>query len=230
VKSLRIESLGDSALLLRLGNKIDAALNRRILALATHVEALRPAWLLDCVPAYASLAIFIDPDAFPETTDPLLAAETWLRAAIGSASAVVGDSRQRLVEIPVRYGGDAGPDLADAARELGMTQEELIARHTAPVYRVAMIGFAPGFPYLLGLDPTLNLPRLATPRPAVPAGSVGIGGGQTGIYPGVSPGGWRLLGRTPLSLFDPEKSPPAALRPGDRVRFVVASESEGSPA
>jgi KipI family sensor histidine kinase inhibitor len=124
------------------------------------------------------------------------------------------------VEIPVAYGGEAGPDLESAAAELGMTPTQLAQRHAAGEYTVAMIGFAPGFPYLLGLDPALALPRLPTPRTAVPAGSVGIGGAQTGIYPRESPGGWRVIGCTPLALFDPAREPPALLAPGDRVRFV----------
>jgi KipI family sensor histidine kinase inhibitor len=218
--STTIEALGDRALLLRLGDTIDASLNRRVLALAAHIEAHRPAWMLDCVPTYASLAIFIDHDAFTGSPDPLIEAEAWLRHTVGSASAVATDSEQRVVEIPVHYGDDDGPDLLNTAGELNITPDELIARHVAPLYRVAMLGFAPGFPYLLGLDPALNAPRLATPRTSVPAGSVGIGGSQTGIYPCVSPGGWRLIGRTPLSLFDADRDPPSLLLAGDRVRFV----------
>jgi KipI family sensor histidine kinase inhibitor len=214
VNPLTIEPLGDRALLLRLGDTIDASLNRRVLALAAHIEAHRPAWLLDCVPAYASLANFID-----EFESPLVA-EAWLRQTIGSASAVATDLEQRVVEIPVHYGDDDGPDLLSTAGELGITPEQLIARHAAPLYRVAMLGFAPGFPYLLGLDPALNAPRLATPRTSVPAGSVGIGGSQTGIYPCVSPGGWRLIGKTSLSLFDATRETPSLLMAGDRVRFV----------
>ena len=219
---MHIEPLGDHALLLRLGVTIDASLNRRVLALAAHIESHRPAWLLDCVPAYASLAVFIDPEAFARSPDPLIEAEAWLRHTIGSASAVATDSWQRVLEIPVRYGGEDGPDLDALASELDIPPRELIARHCAPLYQVAMLGFAPGFPYLLGLDPTLNSPRLATPRQTVPAGSVGIGGSQTGVYPCISPGGWRLIGHTPLLLFDAGRDPPSLLRAGDHVRFVVA--------
>jgi KipI family sensor histidine kinase inhibitor len=219
---MQIESLGDNALLLRLGDSIDAALNRRILALAAHIQAHRPAWLLDCVPAYASLAIFIDAEAFARSSDPLIEAEAWLRCTIGSASAVAIDSSQRVVEIPVHYGGEYGPDLDALAHELQLAPNELIARHCAPLYQVAMLGFAAGFPYLLGLDPVLHAARLTTPRQAVAAGSVGIGGGQTGIYPCISPGGWRLIGRTSLLLFDAERNPPSLLRAGDHVRFVAS--------
>ena len=220
--SFQFERLGDNALLLRLGDRIDATLNQRVLALAAQIVAQRPPWLLDCVPAYASLAIFIDSDAFPAAKDPLADAESWLRHLVKS-TATSAVAEERVIEIPVRYGGDDGPDLIAVARELTITPTELIARHTAPLYRVAMIGFAPGFPYLLGLDPTLNSPRLATPRHTVPAGSVGIGGGQTGIYPCASPGGWRLLGRTSFALFNADNESPSLLRAGDKVRFIAAN-------
>ncbi len=130
----------------------------------------------------------------------------------------------QLIDIPVRYGPGFGEDFDAAAAELGLTRAELIARHSAPLYTVAMIGFAPGFPYFSGLDPALALPRLAAPRTRVPAGSIGIGGAQTGIYPRESPGGWRLIGRTPLTLFDPLRASPSLLAPGDRVRFVAIDD------
>jgi KipI family sensor histidine kinase inhibitor len=126
----------------------------------------------------------------------------------------------------VLYGGEHGSDLESSASELGLSPAELIARHTAGDYTVAMIGFAPGFPYLSGLDPALALPRLATPRARVAAGSVAIGGAQTGIYPRESPGGWRVLGRTPWVLFDPDRQPPTRLLPGDRVRFRAIDADE----
>ncbi len=119
------------------------------------------------------------------------------------------------------YGGEAGPDLADVAARAGIGADEAAARHAAGGYTVAMLGFAPGFPYLLGLDPSLATPRHATPRTRVEAGSVGIGGAQTGIYPASGPGGWRIIGRTPLRLFDAMRDPPTLLRAGDRVRFVA---------
>src|SRR5690606_16896708 len=117
----------------------------------------------------------------------------------------------RRIEVPVCSGGEYGPDLAGVAAHAGLSESAAIARHSAPDYVVAMIGFLPGFPYLLGLDPALSIPRLATPRPEVPAGAVGIGGAQTGIYPQPSPGGWRLVGRTPLALFDALRAEPSLL-------------------
>lgn len=126
----------------------------------------------------------------------------------------------RQIDIPVIYGGADGPDLDAVARHTGFSAEEVVARHSSAEYVVYFLGFMPGFAYMGGLDPLLATPRHAEPRMSIPAGSVGIGGEQTGIYPLASPGGWQLLGRTPLALFDPANNPPTLLRPGDRVRFV----------
>ena len=150
----------------------------------------------------------------------------WLHARLRADDASAQATAVRDIEIPVVYGGEDGPDLDAAAAELGLSPQTLIERHSAGRYTVAMIGFAPGFPYLSGLDPALALPRLATPRTRVAAGSVAIGGAQTGIYPRDSPGGWRILGRTPLTLFDPQRDPPTALLPGDRVRFVAIDAAQ----
>lgn len=212
-----IEALADDAWLLRLGDTLDEGLNARVHALAARITADAPSWLRDVVPAYASLAVFFEPRLVP--ADEVRA---WLRRVAAAASGEPpSPAAGHRVEIPVVYGGEYGPDLAAAADELDIAPDQLAARHAAGDYTVAMIGFAPGFPYLFGLDPALALPRLATPRVRVPAGSVGVAGGQTGIYPRESPGGWRLLGRTPLRLFDPDGEPPSVLQPGDRVRFVA---------
>jgi KipI family sensor histidine kinase inhibitor len=125
------------------------------------------------------------------------------------------------IDIPVRYGGADGPDLAALAKQVGMSVDEVVKRHTQAEYIVFFLGFQPGFAYLGGLDPALHAPRRADPRLEVPAGSVGIGGEQTGVYPAVSPGGWQLIGRTDLNLFDPARQPPTLMQPGDRVRFVA---------
>lgn len=217
------EALADDAWLLRTGAPdapIDPATNARAHRIAARIHASSPPWLRDVVPAYAAVGVFFDPDA--------IAAETvreWLlsQCAEDTTDEAAGDAR--IVEIPVRYGDEFGADLDDAAAALGIDRDMLIARHSAPLYTVAMLGFAPGFPYLLGLDAGLALPRLATPRTRVPAGSVGIGGAQTGIYPRESPGGWRLIGRTPLRLFDPARERPSLLAPGDRVRFVAIDDA-----
>lgn len=217
----RLEPLADDAWLLSFGGHVDPGLidpvlidlghNARVHALAERIRRAAPAWLRDLVPAYASLAVFFDPEC------PALEVQAWL-AAIDEDAPVVPPAA-RTVEIPVAYGGRFGPDLEDAAAELGLAPAALAERHAGGDYRVAMIGFAPGFPYLSGLDASLALPRRSTPRTKVPAGSVGIGGAHTGIYPREGPGGWRLIGRTPVQLFDPCGSPPSRLLPGDRVRF-----------
>lgn len=214
-----LEPLADDALLLRLGTDIDPGLNAEIIRLAGRLRAAEFPWLRDLVPAYSSLAVFFDSRAFGQDAHHRVGAMLLEACAVTSdtAPAVPG----HLHEIPVHYGGECGPDLDDCARELGLTAGEIVTRHSAPEYRVAMIGFAPGFPYLLGLHPSLALPRLATPRTHVPAGSVAIGGAQTGIYPSSSAGGWRLIGRTSLALFDTGRKPPSLLQAGDRVKFVA---------
>lgn len=214
-----LESLGDQALLLRWGEVADAEVNRRVHALAARIRAAAPTWLADCVPAYASLAVHFD-DAAMHGADAHALARDWITALIDIPDSPTDTPPSRLVEIPVCYGGDHGPDLDDVAAASGLRTDDVIERHSRVEYLVAMLGFSPGFPYLLGLDPRLAVPRLATPRMRVPAGSVGIGGTQTGVYPNDGPGGWRLLGRTPQALFDPRRDPPAYVLPGDRVRFV----------
>ena len=219
----RFEPLGDDALLVRLGERIDAGLNADVHRLAARLRDRSPPWLRDLVPAYASLAVFFDADRVVGDDPHVVVAE--IVAALLSDRSSRSTDDGSLHEIPVCYGGEYGEDLVEAAQELGMDADALVARHSATVYTVAMIGFAPGFPYLLGLDPVLALPRLATPRTRVPAGSVAVGGAQTGIYPRESPGGWRLLGRTPHALFDAARAQPALLQPGDRVRFVPIDEA-----
>lgn len=215
-----LEPLGDQALLLRWGDTVDEATSARVHAAAARLRALAAAWLVDCVPAYASLAVFFD-GARIDARDPLAHVARIVSATLDDdAHAPPSTDGPRVIDIPVCYGGDHGPDLDDVARACGLAPAQVIERHARPHYLVAMLGFSPGFPYLLGLDATLAVPRLATPRVRVPAGSVGIGGGQTGVYPHAGPGGWRLIGRTPLVLFDARRDPPATVLPGDRVRFV----------
>jgi len=219
----RIGRLGDAALMLELDPRIDPSINARVHALAQALAAKRPAWVRDIVPAYASLAVFVDTGAFANENDALAHAERHLRVLLEDVVQQPLAACPRCIEIPVRYGGDAGPDLTRVAAHAGLSVADVVDRHAGAEYAVAMLGFAPGFPYLLGLDPQLATPRLATPRTHVPAGSVAIGGSQTGLYPRPGPGGWNLIGRTELVLFDPRRDPPALLAPGDRVRFVAAA-------
>ena len=216
MSAFRIEPLGEDALLLRLADTIDADANRRVHALAAAISRDRPAWLRELVPAYASLALAVDAGA-PDD-DPLARARAWLQdLQVDDADDTSTDAAPLVV--PVCYGGECGPDLDELARHAGLAPDDVVQRHAGGDYRVAMLGFAPGFPYLLGLDPALAMPRMATPRMRVAAGSVGIGGVQTGIYPREGPGGWRIIGRTPLALFDATRAEPALLVPGRRVRF-----------
>lgn len=217
VAALQFVSVGDRALQIVLGDRLDLALNRRALALSEALEDLPG--LTDRVPAYASLTLHYDPMFWSqanliEAVIPILAA--------AEDRAVAG----RMVTIPVCYGHAYGPDLAEVARHAGIDPEEVITRHCQAEYRVCFLGFTPGFAYLSGLDPSLAMARRATPRSNVSAGSVGIAGNQTGIYPQASPGGWQLIGRTPLRLFDPCRDPPCLLSPGDRLRFVAIDHEE----
>lgn len=213
------EALGENAVLLRVGDRIDEATNRRVHALASAIAATEPEWLLEVVPAYASLALHVDLDRMDADIEPVEHVRAWW-GSLELETDAGNEATSAPFDIPVCYEGEFGADLGALAKHAGLAQDEVIARHLAGDYRVAMLGFAPGFPYLIGLDPQLAMPRMDTPRLRVPAGSVGIGGAQAGIYPREGPGGWRLLGRTPLTLFDATRSAPSLLSPGQRVRFV----------
>jgi KipI family sensor histidine kinase inhibitor len=210
----RLHLLGDAALLCELPAPATLVQQQRIWALAT--QAQRWPGVGEVLPGMNNLTLTFDPTAvdLDALTAQVLAA--WPKL---SASAIEG----RLVEIPVAYGGEDGPDLGDVAAHTGLTPAEVVRRHSAGEYVVYLLGFLPGFAFMGGLASELATPRRAEPRTAVPARSVGIGGEQTGIYPLVSPGGWQLIGRTSLEMFDPTAESPTLLRPGDRVRFVVES-------
>jgi inhibitor of KinA len=213
-----IQPMGDSAFVIRFGESISPELHERVVALLRALDSAREPWVVDLVPGYASVMVLYD--ALRTTPEEV---RRWLRETLPRARPEA--TSHRVVEVPVWYHPSVGPDLEPLAREKGLTVEELVALHSAPEYLVYMLGFKPGFPFLGGLDPLLFSARLATPRTAVPAGSVGIGGQQTGIYPLSSPGGWKLLGRTPLRIFSPEADPPFALNIGDRVRFVPITDA-----
>lgn len=219
---LSIEPLGETALLLRFGEGLDPAINARVHAAAHALRAAHLPGLVDIAPAYATLALHYDPAAWLDANGgrPWRNFEAAARAVLAAPPARETVA-PRIVEIPVCYGGDFGPDLDALANHAKLAASDVIAHHTATTYTVAMLGFAPGFPYLFGLDPALHMPRRASPRTRVPAGSVAVGGAQTGIYPSDLPGGWQLIGRTPLALFDARRDPPSLLMPGDLVRFVA---------
>jgi KipI family sensor histidine kinase inhibitor len=177
------------------------------------LRVLDPPGVVELVPGYRTVLIVADPGQ-AEALDELAARLPHLE--LPPAGAVAGET----VEIPVSYDGQ---DLPEVAGLTGLDAEEVVRRHTAPEYTVAFLGFSPGFPYLVGLDPALEVPRRDTPRTSIPAGSVALAGNQTGIYPSASPGGWQLIGHTDVALFDPARDPPALLAPGTRLRFTVAT-------
>jgi inhibitor of KinA len=213
VSAHRIVPAGDSAVIVEFADRIDAAVNAQAVALAESVRAASLSGVRDVVPTFCSVAVYFDPlrtdvhalvdrldrEAAREAPEPALAA--------------------RPIRVPVCYGGAFGPDLAEVARFARMSEAEIIELHSAPVYRVFMLGFVQGFAYMGTVDARIAAPRRATPRVRVPAGSVGIAGLQTGIYPSESPGGWQLIGRTPVKPFDVGRLQPSLLKPGDAVRF-----------
>ena len=229
MSTAQIEPLGDCALLIRFGDRIGTAMNARALAAtAALLQASLPG-VRDIAPAYATVCVQYDPRVWADPSNgqlPFARIASRISGLVDNAVLAHTPAMRITIEIPVRYGGDFGPDLDDVAKHARLDTNEVIARHYASDYRVAMLGFAPGFPYLLGLDPTLHAPRRATPRTHVPAGSVAIGGAQTGIYPRESPGGWLLIGCTPLTLFDPARESPALLAPGQRVSFRAIADDE----
>jgi KipI family sensor histidine kinase inhibitor len=177
------------------------------------LRELDPPGVVELVPGYRTVLVVADPGQ-AEVLDELAARLPSLE--LPPAETVAGET----VEIPVSYHGEDLPAVADLT---GLDAEEVVRRHTAPEYTVAFLGFSPGFPYLVGLDPALEVPRRETPRTSIPAGSVGLAGNQTGIYPTASPGGWQLIGHTDVTLFDPARDPPALLAPGTHLRFTVAT-------
>jgi inhibitor of KinA len=214
-----IAPLGDGALLVTFGDRIDPGLNTRSHALAAAVERLRSTDTRfgRAVPAYASVLVPFDPVAIdPDEAGGVVAG---LLAEVAAERAPAPDAG-RLVEIPVRYGGGDGPDLADVAALNDLSPSDVIELHTGTEYRVFFLGFAPGFAYLGTLSPQIAAPRLAAPRERIPAGSVGIAGRGTAVYPFALPGGWRIIGRTEVAMWDLTRDSPALLRPGDRVRFI----------
>ena len=230
---MRIEPLGDSALIVRVVEDFsrdpEASLNA-VLAALRALEAATLPGVTELAPAYSTVGVF-----FNVAEVARVASESqphdWLTAKIEKvlevpAEADQGSAEARLMEIPVCYDCEFAPDLEDVARVTGVDAAEVIVRHSSAVYRVACVGFIAGFAFLSGLPPELATPRRAVPRRNVPAGSVGIGGAQTGIYPRTSPGGWNLIGRTPFCLFDIRQDPPAILQAGDRVRLRKISRQE----
>lgn len=225
---MEIEPLGDSALVIRLYRGDPADRRDSVREAQARIVAAALPGVQDVTAAYGTIALFYDPaevarTAEEETPFAVLAARV---SALLAGRARRWREKTRLVEIPVCYDAEFGPDLEEVARHAGLTPEEVVVRHAAASYWVNCIGFTPGFPYLSGLPMELVTPRRATPRTQVAAGSVAIGGAQAGIYPSVSPGGWNVIGRTPLRLFDVTREPPAQLALGDAVRFRAITRAK----
>lgn len=218
--SPRLLDLGDGALTLEFGDRIDAELNARVMAAREALAALQLEGISDLVPTYRSLTVHFD----PQQLDRDALGRVLLQAA-ANAGGMPAPATRWL--IPVVFGGEAGPDLADVARATGRSEAAIVEAICATELRVFLIGFLPGFPYLGELPDWLHLPRRGTPRTAVPANSLAIAGPQVAVYPWQSPGGWHLLGRTPARMFDvADADRPALLAPGDRVRFRAVGSSE----
>lgn len=220
MQNIRILTAGDSSLLVEFGKEIDPEINRKIVATVQLMKEQHIEGVVDVIPAFASLLINYDPrvigfEDFKERIRNLL-----------KVDAKAGARSRRIYEIPVCYGGEYGPDLASIAENAGLSEEEVIRIHSSRDYLIYMLGFLPGFCYLGGLDERIFTPRLANPRLKIDAGSVGIGGSQTGIYPLDSPGGWQLMGKTPVKTYDPDREIPILVEAGDYIRFIPIDETE----
>ena len=218
--SFRVVPAGDSAVIVEFDARIDAGVNAQVIALAEALQAALLDGVRDVVPTYRSVAIYFDPlRTDSDALGALVERETArLRPAPAAARAPV--------TIPVCYGGEFGPDLPDVAAFARMKEADVIRIHSARAYRVFMLGFVPGFAYMGAVDDAIAMPRHPTPRVRVPAGSVGIAGVQTGVYPAETPGGWRLIGRTPVTPFDPERAEPFLLKAGDTVEFYPVARED----
>jgi inhibitor of KinA len=218
----RIVPAGDAALVVEFADRIDPAINAAVIAVAYALESGKIAGVRDIVPAYRSVAVHFD----PLRTDYAALVERLLAESSTPDVSRPATSPDRVVRVPVCYGGDFGPDLPQVARFAGLTEAEVVEIHTAPTYRVYMLGFVPGFTYMGIVDPRIAAPRLAIPRTSVPPGSVGIAGAQTGIYPAATPGGWQIVGRTLLQPFDLARPRPFLFAPGDAVEFYAIAPAD----
>lgn len=217
---IRILTAGDSSLLVEFGKEISPKINQKI---AATVQLMRDQYIegvVDVIPAFCSLLINYDPRviAYEEIKERI---QGLLKIEVKGS-----ENRKKVYEIPVCYGGEYGPDIANIAENAGLSEEEVIKIHSSRDYLIYMLGFLPGFCYLGGLDERIHTPRLANPRIKINAGSVGIGGSQTGIYPLDSPGGWQLMGMTPVKTYDPDREVPILVEAGDYIRFVPIDEAE----
>ena len=211
---------GETAIMVEFGKGIDPVFHSRVKALSQYLDNHAFAGMVEYVAAFASVTVFYDPVSI--TGDMVIARLQAILAKLEHEET----SEARVVEIPVCYGGEFGPDLDFVAQHNGLTTDEVVEIHTGGRYLVYMLGFAPGFPYLGGMSERIAAPRRQSPRPAIPAGTVGIAGMQTGMYPITTPGGWQLIGRTAVALFRPADNPPTLLKSGDIIRFKAITPEE----
>lgn len=212
--------LGDQAIVIEVGQEISEEVQAKVRMVVQLLEDRPPNWMVEAIPAFTTIALFYDPViALYETV------ETELKNLLQHGEEAA-DFEGRTVEIPVCYGGEFGPDLEFVAKHNGLTPEEVVAIHSGGTYSVHMIGFAPGFPFIGGMSEKIAAPRRDSPRLRIPERTVGIAGKQTGVYPIETPGGWQLIGRTPLRLFRPEDEVPSLLRAGDKIIFKEITEDE----
>ena len=221
---MRLSPLGDAAVYAEFADSLDLELNRSLQALAAALRARSVPWIRDVVPALCGIALHLDPDHAELPASLLEHCSELLQECFKSASKF--EDSGRTVELPVCYERAFGLDLEEISSALKIPIEKIVRQHSSSEHLVLMVGFSPGQPYIGGLDPRLALPRKATPRTRVPAGSVAIANAQTAVYSYETPGGWNVIGRTPLALFDPARRPPSLFAPGDRVRFVAVTREE----
>ncbi len=220
-----IEPLGDNSMIIELGQDMSHEIQQKVKKVSSFFEENKFEWVIETVPGFTTVAVFYDPLKIKTTTLPYDEVRAFLEPLLEKLE-VDGDTEPRVVEIPVCYGGEFGPDLEEVANHNGLTVDEVIDIHSNGEYTVYMIGFAPGFPYIGGMSEKIAAPRRSNPRLKIPAGSVGIAGKQTGVYPIETPGGWQLIGKTPEKLFTPEGNTPSLLQAGDQIKFVPISEEE----
>lgn len=220
-----LEPLGDNSIIIELGDDISREIQQKVKKVSSFFEEHSFDWMIETVPGFTTVAVFYDPSKIETATLPYETVCEELTTLLEGLS-VDQDAEPRIVEIPVCYGGELGPDLEEVAEHNGITPEEVIDIHSNGEYTVYMIGFAPGFPYIGGMSEKIAAPRRKNPRLKIPAGSVGIAGKQTGVYPIETPGGWQLIGRTPRKLFLPDGNTPSLLQAGDQIKFVPISQEE----
>lgn len=226
IPAVQLYPLGDAAVVVEFGNEISEQTHKQVRAFSAYLQQHPFLGLIEFVPAYTTVTVYYNPWVISEkgNLNPYTKVTGFLQRMLPFVTDEAGNVAPRVMEIPVVYGGEHGPDLEFVAKINELSPEEVIALHTQQEYLVYMIGFAPGFPYLGGMNKRIAAPRKDTPRLQIPAGSVGIAGEQTGVYPIQTPGGWQLIGRTPVPLFTPQGTSPSLLQAGDLVRFKAITE------